>query len=281
MTKRFFQLLPLILLAIVTTSLHAQARLAIYGTAGAEKSGLPYNPWKLAGTFGLYYGIIHARTRLYLRRRHAAISRAKSTAASLARALAIKLPVLPIKPYGEILFGVSSYPQTPPDLPVLRTTSPIATSSASTPPSSPTSTGASSTSATASTTPPTALTPKRSPAASSSASKPPQSTGLHPLPRLNQHRRTQSARHRKPHRNPQHHVVSPHKRLRESTAEPAHHRSSPPPASAFCASTACRSAAGNSQTIQPPAPTAYRKTPQTPAPAPQSPATPPPATQHC
>ena len=69
MTKRFLQLLSLILLAIVTTNLQAQARLAIYGTAGTEKSGLPNDAWKLAGTFGLYVQILQTRPSLYLRRR--------------------------------------------------------------------------------------------------------------------------------------------------------------------------------------------------------------------
>ena len=111
MTKRLLQLLPLTLLAIVTTNLQAQARLAIYGTAGAEQSGLPYNPWKLAGTFGLYVQFfklgpvfISVDGRGDLLQPDSQRSRWPSTRH--------QTPVLPIRPYGEILFGVANYPQT-------------------------------------------------------------------------------------------------------------------------------------------------------------------------
>jgi hypothetical protein len=112
MTKRLFQLLPLILLAIVTTNLRAQARFAIYGTAGAEQSGLPYNPWKLAGTFGLYVQIFELGPVYISADGRGDISSQIHSGLAGPR-LAIKLPVLPIKPYGEILFGVASYPQSP------------------------------------------------------------------------------------------------------------------------------------------------------------------------
>jgi hypothetical protein len=111
MTKRLIQLLPLILLAIVTTNLQAQARLAIYGTAGTERSGLPYNPWKLAGTFGLYVQIFKLGPVYISADGRGDLSSQIHSGLGGPR-LAIKLPVLPIKPYGEILFGVASYPQT-------------------------------------------------------------------------------------------------------------------------------------------------------------------------
>ncbi len=111
MTKRLFQLLPLILLAIVTTSLQAQARLAIYGTAGTENSGLPNQGWKLAGTFGLYVGLLHLGPVYVSADGRGDISDQIHSGLAGPR-IAIKLPVLPIKPYGEIIFGVSSYPRT-------------------------------------------------------------------------------------------------------------------------------------------------------------------------
>ena len=115
MTKRLFQLLPLffplLLLAIVTTNLNAQAKLAIYGSVGTERSGLPYNPWKLAGTFGLYYGLFDLGPIHLSVDGRGDISSAIHSGLGGPR-LAIKLPAIPIKPYGEILFGVSSYPQT-------------------------------------------------------------------------------------------------------------------------------------------------------------------------
>jgi hypothetical protein len=111
MTKRFFQLLPLILLAIVTTNLNAQARLAIYGTAGTERSGLPNDSWKLAGTFGLYVQLFKFGPVFISADGRGDLSSQIHSGLGGPR-LAIKLPVLPIKPYGEILFGISSYPQT-------------------------------------------------------------------------------------------------------------------------------------------------------------------------
>ena len=111
MTKRLFSLLPLFLLAIVTTNLNAQARLAIYGTAGTERSGRPYNTWKLAGTFGLYVQIFKFGPVYFSADGRGDLSSQIHSGLAGPR-LAIKLPVLPIKPYGEILFGVASYPQT-------------------------------------------------------------------------------------------------------------------------------------------------------------------------
>ena len=59
MSRRTLWILPL-LLSLTATTLHAQARFAIYGTGGGEKSGLPNDDWRGAGTFGFYYGILHA-----------------------------------------------------------------------------------------------------------------------------------------------------------------------------------------------------------------------------
>ncbi len=111
MTKRFFQLLSLILLAIVTTNLQAQARLAIYGTAGTERSGLPNDAWKLAGTFGLYVQIFKFGPVFVSADGRGDLSSQINSGFGGPR-IAVKLPVLPIKPYGEIIFGVSSYPRT-------------------------------------------------------------------------------------------------------------------------------------------------------------------------
>ncbi len=111
MTKSSLRILPLILLAIVTTSMQAQARLAIYGTAGTEESDLPNSAWKLAGTFGLYYGIYDFGP-VYLSVDARGDLSSDINSGFAGPRLAVKLPVLPLKPYGEIIFGVSSYPQT-------------------------------------------------------------------------------------------------------------------------------------------------------------------------
>src|ERR1700733_11430098 len=53
-----FTLLPLLVLS--TSTLHAQAKFAIYGTGGGEKTGIVnQNDWNTAATFGFYYGIYH------------------------------------------------------------------------------------------------------------------------------------------------------------------------------------------------------------------------------
>jgi hypothetical protein len=111
MTKRFLQILPVILLAFVTTNLPAQARFAIYGTAGTENSGLPNQGWKLAGTFGLYVGLLNLGP-VHISADGRADLSSEINSGLVGPRIAIKLPVLPIKPYGEIIFGVSSYPRT-------------------------------------------------------------------------------------------------------------------------------------------------------------------------
>ena len=60
MTKRCLPILPLVVILLFSSNLHAQARFAIYGTGGGEKSGVPNDDWHGAGTFGFYYGILHA-----------------------------------------------------------------------------------------------------------------------------------------------------------------------------------------------------------------------------
>ena len=111
MNRRFFWALPLLILTLSTIKLNAQARLAIYGTVGAEKSGLPNQDWTLAGTVGLYYGITHlAPLNLSIDARGDLSSNINS--ALFGPRLALKLPGIPIKPYGEFLVGVQSYSKT-------------------------------------------------------------------------------------------------------------------------------------------------------------------------
>ncbi len=111
MTKRYLQLLALILIAIVTTNLHAQARLAIYGTAGTEKSGLPNQYWKLGGTFGLYLGLYHVGPLDISVDGRGDLS-TDINSGFLGPRVAAKVPVFPIRPYGELIFGYSTYNRT-------------------------------------------------------------------------------------------------------------------------------------------------------------------------
>ena len=57
MNRRIIWTLPLLLVTLCTASLHAQAKLAIYGTVGGEKTEINHESWTIAGTFGFYYGI--------------------------------------------------------------------------------------------------------------------------------------------------------------------------------------------------------------------------------
>jgi len=97
-------------------NLHAQARFAIYGTGGGEKSGLPNDDWQAAGTFGFYYGLLHAAIfDISVDARGDLSSNIKS--GFLGPRVAVKVPVIPLKPYGEFIFGVSTY-STPNHLPI-------------------------------------------------------------------------------------------------------------------------------------------------------------------
>jgi hypothetical protein len=116
MSRRIFWTLPVLLSALFSVNLQAQARFAIYGTGGGEKSGLPNDDWHGAGTFGFYYGLYHfTPIDLSVDARGDLSSNIKS--GFLGPRVAIKLPVIPIKPYGEFIFGVSTY-STPAHLPI-------------------------------------------------------------------------------------------------------------------------------------------------------------------
>jgi hypothetical protein len=116
MNRRILFLLPLLLLCLSATAIHAQARFAIYGTGGGEKSGLPNDDWHGAGTFGFYYGIVHAAILdISVDARGDLSSNIKS--GFVGPRVAVKLPVVPVKPYGEFIFGISTY-SVPAHLPI-------------------------------------------------------------------------------------------------------------------------------------------------------------------
>ena len=50
MTKRCLRILPLVFILLFSTNLHAQAKLAIYGTVGGEKTEVNNQGWSTAGT---------------------------------------------------------------------------------------------------------------------------------------------------------------------------------------------------------------------------------------
>jgi hypothetical protein len=109
MTKRYLQLLPLILIAIVTsTNLHAQAKLGIYGTVGTEKTEIGNSGWSTAGTFGLYYGLVHLGPIAIAADARGDVS-SNINSGLFGPRIALTLPAFPLKPYFEVLGGFSSY----------------------------------------------------------------------------------------------------------------------------------------------------------------------------
>jgi hypothetical protein len=103
--------LPLILLSLCTARLHAQARLAIYGTFGGEKSGLPNEGWTTAETVGLYVGLVDLRPLAFSVDARADLS-SNINSVLVGPRLALHFPTFPLKPYAEVLIGGSTYART-------------------------------------------------------------------------------------------------------------------------------------------------------------------------
>ena len=101
-------ILPLILLSLCSATLHAQAKLAIYGTIGAEKSGLQNQGWAKAATFGLYYGLSNFGPLAVSVDGRADLSTNLDSGLFGPR-VALHGPAIPIKPYVEFLVGPAFY----------------------------------------------------------------------------------------------------------------------------------------------------------------------------
>jgi hypothetical protein len=102
------RILSLLLLSLITATLHAQAKLGVYGTAGGEKTEINQGTWTIAGTFGLYYGFAHLGPISVSGDARGDLSRNMNSALFGPR-VALTIPAFPVKPYVEILGGVSSY----------------------------------------------------------------------------------------------------------------------------------------------------------------------------
>jgi hypothetical protein len=102
------RLLPLLLLALTATTLHAQAKLAIYGTFGGEKTGVANESWTKAGTLGLYYGLAKLGPLALSADARADLS-TNADSGLFGPRLALHLPAFPLKPYAELLLGFSHY----------------------------------------------------------------------------------------------------------------------------------------------------------------------------
>jgi hypothetical protein len=106
--NRRMLLLPVLFFCFSAPILRAQAKLAIYGTGGVEKSELQFSGWNAAGTFGFYYGIRHYGPLDVSVDVRGDLSK-DIYSGILGPRLAVKIPILPIRPYGEFLLGGSSY----------------------------------------------------------------------------------------------------------------------------------------------------------------------------
>ncbi len=106
--------LPLLLQALVivffgSASLQAkaQAKLAIYGTIGGERSAV-VNDWTESGTIGLYHDLNgHGPLSLAIDARGELSGNVNAVV--FGPRLALHLPAFPIKPYGELLVGGMKY----------------------------------------------------------------------------------------------------------------------------------------------------------------------------
>jgi hypothetical protein len=111
---------PLIvfLLSFASTYLNAQAKLAVYGTVGGEKPGIVNaNGWSTAGTAGLYVGLFNfGPVAISADGRAELASTIKS--GLVGPRIALHLPVMPLKPYVEVLVGGSTYPNLPNGIPL-------------------------------------------------------------------------------------------------------------------------------------------------------------------
>ena len=102
------RLLPLLLFVLLTPVLHAQSRLAIYGTVGGETTGLGNEGWSSAGTVGAYHDFTHGPLISLAIDGRADISTNVNSFLGGPR-ISVHAPAFPIKPYGELLIGASWY----------------------------------------------------------------------------------------------------------------------------------------------------------------------------
>lgn len=108
MTRKLIRLLPCLLLALPTISLHAQARAAVYGTIGRENSGVVHEPWTLGGTIGAYADYSNTGPIALAADLRADLS-SNIKSILIGPRVAFHAPAFPIKPYAEFLVGRASF----------------------------------------------------------------------------------------------------------------------------------------------------------------------------
>jgi hypothetical protein len=108
MNRRILCTLPLLLFSLYAINAQAQAKLAIYGTVGGEKTEVNNQGWTTAGTFGLYYGLARLGPIAIAADARGDLS-GNMNSGLFGPRIAVALPVFPFKPYFEVLGGFSSY----------------------------------------------------------------------------------------------------------------------------------------------------------------------------
>lgn len=81
-----------------------QSQVGVYGTVGAENSGLSGQSWTAAGTVGLYFGLRGAGPLSVAVDGRGDFSK-DLTSVLVGPRLALHFPAFPVKPYGELLLG--------------------------------------------------------------------------------------------------------------------------------------------------------------------------------
>jgi hypothetical protein len=118
MSLKQLSILPCLILSLLSTPLHAQAKLAVYGTVGGEQPGIVNaNNWGTAGTVGLYVGVVNfGPLALSVDGRADLASKIKS--GFVGPRIALHPPIFPLKPYVEVLIGKSFFPNLPNGFPM-------------------------------------------------------------------------------------------------------------------------------------------------------------------
>jgi hypothetical protein len=110
MSRKSTFLLPVLLLTLCTAALRAQAKLAIYGTVGGEKTEVNNTSWTTAGTFGLYHTFANFGPIAISVDARGDLS-GNINSGLIGPRVNLHLPLFPLKPYVEVLGGFSSYSQ--------------------------------------------------------------------------------------------------------------------------------------------------------------------------
>jgi hypothetical protein len=108
MTRKNAVFLSALLFLLAPVMVRAQAKLAIYGTVGGEKSDINHTGWSTAGTFGLYYGLANLGPIAIAVDARGDLS-GNINSGLIGPRVALHLPFFPVKPYAEVLGGFSSY----------------------------------------------------------------------------------------------------------------------------------------------------------------------------